>query len=173
MPSLALLPALVLSGLTGCVPYTPNVHISFVSESPLEVDTLPNDTDGDGFVEGYHAEEVVLMMEYVADSYVDYEIQPTVTVSGYSITYAVLNGDGEMPAYENGVTIHLDPDDIGEFPVRGVSFAQKSWAGSQFGGDLVNVRTSLTLDATTSDGDPIDLGGDFDIIAGDFVEVEE
>ena len=169
----ALLPTLLAPLLlTGCSPYIPNVQITFVSSSPLEVDTIPDDTNGDGTLSGYIAEEVTLLLELIPDEYIDYSLQPSVVIEAYALDYTILNASGQMPSYANGVTIQLDPGDSGEFPIRGVSFDQKTWAGTQFSGDPINTTASLSLTAHTTEDADLTLNGDFDIIFANFAEPE-
>ena len=160
--------------LLACAPLQPNVQIDFLGETPLEVDTIANDTDGDGMVSGYVAEEMTVALRIIGNPNVDVEtIQPSVDFQSYALSYQLLNAEAaapEMPAYENGVTIHLESGESGEYPIRATSFVQKDWAHSQFDGAARNYTASLTLNGQSSDGVTVKLDVDFDIIFADFAE---
>lgn len=164
----------MLLTLLACAPIQPDVHIDFVGLSPLEVDTIADDTDGDGMVSDFIAEEVSIALRLVTDPTLDAEtIQPSVDFTSYSWSYTQLNSasaTAAMPAYENGVTIHLESGDSGEFPIRAVSFVQKDWAASQFSGAPQNFTATLTLNGHTSDDLAVTLTGYLDLIFADFAE---
>lgn len=164
--------------MIGCAPVEPNVHLDFLGATPLEVDTIANDTNGDGSITDYVAEEISVALRLIADPNANPEMTPpSVDITEYTLNYTLLNASAagaEMPGYTNGVTIHLESGESGEFLIRAVSFVQKDWAHTQFDGAPMNVKASLKLVGTYTDPAgtvPLDnLEGDFDIIFADFAE---
>ena len=169
--STALLSCLIL----GCDhPVDEELHLNFVGLAPLEVDTVPDDTDGDGDVEGYIAEEVTVELRLDPHPNINAFQQRQIDITSYSIEYTVLPPTGgTIPGYFNGTAMHLAAGEQGEFPIRAVSFKQKTHVRETFGaGADVNVTANLTLSGTTDDGEAFEEIGAFDIIFANFVEPE-
>lgn len=164
---------MLLFALIACEPEAPRMSLSFVGSSPLEADTIANDTNGDGKLTGFVAEEITALITYDGGPATDAGAIMDVDFYEYALTYELLNAEGALGGYKNGVTIHLAAGEVGEFPIRATSFDQKFAMGDMFGGTPVNTRATLVLPYTVNGvDDGFFLQGDFDIIFADFVEPE-
>jgi len=162
---------LLTLALIACEPTEPRFVFEFTGGSPLEVDTIANDSNGDGKIEGFIAEEISVSLNYLGDQSSEAGAIADVDFYGYSLTYELLNAEGELGGYANGLTIGMVPGDQGEYPIRAVSFDQKASMGDQFGGRPVNARATLVMSYTVNGEDAGQfLTGDIDIIFADFVE---
>ncbi|MFH1428701.1 MAG: hypothetical protein ABIH39_03050 [Candidatus Margulisiibacteriota bacterium] len=156
------------------------VNITSISDTPLEADILADDTDGDGQIKGYHAEEITVKLtakSVGSSSSSLLSSQATgVTITSYSVNYTLLDGvAGTIPAFPDGSTsIYIKAGESGEYPLRGVSFTQKTWVLATFGaGTAVNVRADLTLYGHDDFGNSVTITGSFDIIFTNLAEPSE
>jgi hypothetical protein len=162
---------LLTLALIACEPAEPRFVFEFAGGSPLEVDTIADDTNGDGKIEGFIAEEITVSLNYVGDRTTEAGAIADIDFYGYSLTYDLLNAEGELGGYANGLTIGMVPGDQGEYPIRAVSFDQKASMADQFGAQPVNARATVVMSYTVNGEDNGQfLTGDFDIIFANFVE---
>ncbi|HND31550.1 MAG TPA: hypothetical protein PKY30_08655 [Myxococcota bacterium] len=162
---------LLTLALIACEPVESRFVFDFIGGSPLEVDTVANDTNGDGVIDGFVAEEITADLRYLGTQATDAGAIADVDFYSYSVTYELLNAEGELGGYANGVTIGMIPGDQGQYPIRAVSFDQKFSMADQFNGQPVNVRATVVMPYRVNDVDNgLFITGDFDIIFADFVE---
>ncbi|MFC1478616.1 hypothetical protein ACFL57_04080 [Candidatus Margulisiibacteriota bacterium] len=175
--------ALFILLIGGCsqTPESPVVvNITSISDTPLESDILGDDTDGDGVVKGYHAEEITVKLtaESVGNSSTTLlsSQDAGVTITSYSVNYTLLDGvAGNMPAFSDGSTsIYIKAGESGEYPLRAVTFTQKDWVFTTFGAaTAINVKADLTLAGHDDFGNTVTITGSFDIIFANLVEASE
>jgi hypothetical protein len=168
-----------LVALAGCSPPAPQVYIDFLSETPLEVDTYFNgihegDPGCDGELEVYWAEEVCVQVSVELDDWYIETRQVALDFTDYCVAYELLNENGTLDRYCNGLQLHVDAGETGSVPVRAVSFDQKDFMGDTFGGSAVNVRATMTLFATNQwNNEQFEFTSNYDIIMGDFNGCDE
>jgi hypothetical protein len=162
---------LLTLALLACESEESRFVFDFAGSSPLEVDTIANDTNGDGTIDGFVAEEIMANIRYIGDQTTDAGAIADVYFYSYSVTYELLNAEGELGGYTNGVAIGMIPGDEGQYPIRAVSFDQKASIASQFNGQPVNVRATVVMPYRVNDVDNgLFITGDFDVIFADFAE---
>lgn len=160
--------------LAGCEarPLEQFIHLTFSGNVPLEVDTVPNDTNGDGKIEGFHAEEIEAQVAVDRDLEAAEPEAPLVRVTEYEVRYTLLDDAGQIPDYINGAAMFLRGGETGTWPLRAVSFVQKEWAQDRYGSQDLNATATLFLRGHDDADEALtfEVSADFDIIFADFVE---
>lgn len=148
----------------------PVLYVTMTEETPIEVDTIEDDTDGDGDVEGYVAEEILVDLAAGVHGSPDTSLMPYILVDNYKIEYELTETSGDVPSYDSSFTVQIPAGAVVSAPIRAVSFTQKTWAGVEFGGSPVNAKAHLTLSGTYQYGQELSAEAWFDVIFANFVE---
>ncbi|MFA5928125.1 MAG: hypothetical protein WC838_02335 [Candidatus Margulisiibacteriota bacterium] len=156
-----------------------SMNITAIDSTPLEIDILADDTNGNGTAgEGYIAEEISVKLKAVSilhgsasNALVSEGNLPGITLTSYRIEYTLQNAAGSMPAYEGATQIYLRSGENGAYSVRAVTFVQKDWVRTTFGaGTQVNTSAKITFRGRDDAGNPVTVIGNFEAIFANFVE---
>jgi len=152
------------------------VNITAIDSTPLEVDILADDTDGDGQVSGYHAEEITVKLKTSSlgddsGNLLNNSSAPGIYLTSYTVDYTLLNVANTLTSYSGGTSIYLKGNESGEFPLRAVTFDQKDWVRDTYGSSAdVNAKATITLSGKDDFENPVSVIGSFDIIFANFAE---
>ena len=163
---------LALSFLAACEPPTPEVNVNIVLEPPMEIDTFQDECiDGDVVNdEPYYSEEMCANVTVPLDDWYIEARQVDLDFNDYCVQYSILNENGTIDQYCNGMQLHLDGGESAQIPLRAVAFEQKQQAQDQFGGAIeLVVKATLTMYATNRwNGEELEIVADYDTIWTNF-----
>jgi hypothetical protein len=161
---------LALSTLVACEPPTPEVHVDFVTEPPLEVDIYADKCDN-GDLEPFISEEMCAQISVPVDDWYIEARQVSLDFDDYCVSYLVQNENVTLDDYCNGMQLHLDDGETNAIPLRAVAFTQKAQAWDQVGGSVeeLQVKATLTMYSTNDwNNEQIQTVADYDILMANF-----